>query len=76
MNTCWTKQFLVRQQYHLISHSPGLTNKRKTNEWQEVTRAVNEASATARTETEIRKKWADLKVGFNLQYGILIQHNL
>lgn len=44
------------------SHSSGVTNKRKSVEWQQIVEAVNNVSGTERTMPEIKKKWSDLKV--------------
>ncbi|XP_049426784.1 t-SNARE domain-containing protein 1-like [Epinephelus fuscoguttatus] len=43
-------------------HSSGITNKRKTSEWQHVVTAVNGVSATERSVAEVKKKWSDLKM--------------
>ncbi|XP_049913336.1 t-SNARE domain-containing protein 1-like [Epinephelus moara] len=43
-------------------HRSGVTNKRKTSEWQHVVTAVNSVSATVRSVAEVRKKWCDLKM--------------
>lgn len=42
-------------------HSVGITNARKTTEWQYVADAVNNVASEGRTVSEI-KKWSDIKV--------------
>ncbi|XP_041843329.1 nuclear apoptosis-inducing factor 1-like [Melanotaenia boesemani] len=40
----------------------GISNKRKTEEWQHVVAAVNSVGVTERSVPDIKKKWSDLKV--------------
>lgn len=40
----------------------GVTNKRKTSAWDKVTTAVNAVGSEERTQSEVKKKWFDIKI--------------
>ncbi|XP_046873074.1 nuclear apoptosis-inducing factor 1-like [Hypomesus transpacificus] len=43
-------------------HSMGVTNAKKTLEWQTLAEAVNATASEDRTVAELKKKWSDIKV--------------
>ncbi|XP_062386939.1 t-SNARE domain-containing protein 1-like [Sardina pilchardus] len=51
-----------RQRVLFGGHSSGITNAKKTCEWEHVAHAVNAAASQGRTIAEIKKKWSDIKV--------------
>ena len=52
----------MRKNTLFTSVSSGVKGTGKANAWREVTDAVNTVSAVVRKETEIKRKWFDLKI--------------